>query len=701
MREQSPRLILEDSPAAQRRERQQQQRSTCCCCLLVVISIIIVIIAFRHVPAQWLSRGEEQDEPKPKALFPLSMESNAESYYRYGLIHLTARLVDPQGQPVVAEENPRVTVFFEGQAVTTIGNTDELRLKYDRDKERYGTWWPVPWNPQPGTYVAEARVEISDPGAWTWYTPDAEIDEEERNPDIEGTSWCIARVQFEIKARQKPDFPPGTCIATWEPDFRAGSIPGPHGEPGDWRKMYDWAEYIGADTFWFRGAVTEAYTGKLTMENPFNTKNLEAIPKLAAEAHRRGMKFGAWASGYATYPARSNENKPAYEFATDISRSTGKISEKDFVSLLDSRRIDHLAEFFRRLEKEPNVDHIGLDYWRSDRGGYEMVDRFSREMPARLPDNWANMSEKQRMLYVAKKVEGQWQEYPYFYECWNWWRARIGSLNLRRLIEESGVTKPVWIFVLSWEHGVQHGQDPLMFTDAGATLLAPMLYQVEDRGHYNRVKKAWAEYLRTGQVNLAVGDQVDDYWHQKTRKPAAPEELYRRITEANAELEPGDGYTTGAFWHDISRASLGGRRGPYPGSEWGLAGGAAFTVLRNRWKVYPLTAEMAELDKTGGARFTARVSIKNIAETNISNIRLRVLDTEKVDPTGDSQRTVAGLGPGEVITVPFPGRVTGPAPDRANRYMVAIEVTWPAGDYGEQFRSDLPRKQIVMEYLQR
>jgi hypothetical protein len=83
------------------------------------------------------------------------------------------------------------------------------------------------------------------------------------------------------------------------------------------------------------------------------------------------------------------------------------------------------------------------------------------------------------------------------------------------ILEKSRVTKPTWIFVLSWLHGIQHGQDPLMFTDAGITMLAPMLYQVPDRGHFDTLTRSWNEYIDEGQANIVPGDQVDFYWHQK------------------------------------------------------------------------------------------------------------------------------------------------------------------------------------------
>lgn len=97
--------------------------------------------------------------------------------------------------------------------------------------------------------------------------------------------------------------------------------------------------------------------------------------------------------------------------------------------------------------------------------------------------------------------------------------------------------------------------------------------------------------MSSGQANLAPGDQVDFRWHQKSLQPAAPEELYDRMVTGHRRYTS-NGLTAGCFWHDISRAAVSGSRGPYPGTEWALAGGAAFTTVRNDWQVYPLTAEL-------------------------------------------------------------------------------------------------------------
>jgi hypothetical protein len=131
---------------------------------------------------------------------------------------------------------------------------------------------------------------------------------------------------------------------------------------------------------------------------------------MAAVAHRGGLKCGAWAAAYSTYPRGSNARKPGYQRAKDISRSTGAIRDLDFISLLEPKRVDHLAAFVAQMQSDPNVDYVGLDYMRSDRGGYEMVDRFTSEMPLRLPAGFSGWSQTRRWAYVAGKIDSNTRE---------------------------------------------------------------------------------------------------------------------------------------------------------------------------------------------------------------------------------------------------------------------------------------------------
>jgi hypothetical protein len=701
-------LIPHEAPRLRRRRRTQQQ-SGCCCLLVVGLALVIFLIAWRGSIFSVFQRRSSAQQPQAVVDFPLEITSWQPTYLRFELVRLSVKLVDAGGRPVLTPKPPAIVVSRQGQAVTTVGNAESVVPRYDRNTGAYLVCWPIPWNAPAGEYIAEVRLKLDRPDLWVWETPEQrqerlKHERHQRNKEPakppSGTSYCVARTRFLIQARPVADIPKGTCVATWEPDFRPNAIPKPTGGKGDWHAMMDWCQYIGADTVWFRGAVTETYEGKLSDEQPFNTSNIQAIPQLAAEAHHRGLRFGAWAAAFATYPRTSNRYKPRYQFAQDISLGSGGVRDLDFISLLDRKRVTHLANFFAQVQADPNVDYVGLDYMRSDRGGYEMVDQFVREMPVKLPPDFQTWPKIKRWEFAAHKIEQEWQTDPNFYECWDWWRAHTGAGVVRDIIQQSGLKKPLWIFVLSWRHGIQHGQDPIMFTDAGASLLCPMLYQVPNRAHFNTVVRDWNQYLNAGQVNLAPGDQVDFFWHQKTLQPAAPEEMADRILTAHRKFQQG-GLTLGTFWHDISRAAYWGDLGPYTGYEWALAGGSAFTTIRNDWRVYPLVAALqAPPTAILSSTFQMQVKLTNIVRADIKRLNVHIEKTPGVTAVAGDPKTIGSLGAGQTLSIPLSVRLNGPNAARANRFMVCVRLTWPDADYGKTVRRDLPRQMLLMKYVQ-
>ncbi len=607
----------------------------------------------------------------------------------------------------------------DGEVVETIGHyTDRVKLRWDPMQEAWLGHWPPGWNPEPGRYVVEARTTI-DPTQWSWdedEDEDEEADENDENmedepEEFEGESLALAVTEFELKRREPQPIEPGICVASWEFDFRT-TFRGPDGSEGDWRKLYDWVEYVGADTFWFRGAVTDATTETLTLDQPFKPINLRAISRLGEEAQRRGLQFGPWLVAYTTYPRANIEQKPAYDYALDVSPSTGEVSEHNFISLLDDRRVDHMVDFFREMQDAEHVDMVGLDYMRSDRGGYEMTDRFVKDMPVKLPDEWDSWDTNRRMHWMAVKIEREWGDSgdPDFYEAWNWWRAHIGANIVRRVIERSGIDKPTWIFVLSWLHGVQHGQDPLMFTDAGTTMLAPMLYQVPGRGHFDTLVRSWHNYLDEGQVNLVPGNQVDFHWHQSMKDPPATYEFYDRTVVAHEQFISG-GATQGAFWHDICRAASPRNLGPYSGREWALAGAAKFSRVRETWRVQPLRAELEAPDTAPiASQFTVQVKLENLTDQPVEGVRISLADTPHVIGVGlnegredrlfgEPHTTVGTIPAGETVEVPVTVRITRAEAERLNRMMLALRVTWEEGDFPEPVRNELPRVIVLMKYI--
>jgi hypothetical protein len=285
---------------------------------------------------------------------------------------------------------------------------------------------------------------------------------------------------------------------------------------------------------------------------------------LGAECHRRGIKLGVWAMCYLV--AGSPEHSPHYQYAWEYDR--GHLIDghskpgRRSISILDPKRPHDIASLISSWAALPEVDYVGLDYVRNALGGYESAEEFVEEMKIAAPSGWNHWSREERMMWVARKKVAR--KDAHFIDAWQWWRAhKVASTILRPIREAVGNRKPLWVFTLSWEKGWQHGQDPLMFRDAGADMDAVMLYEC-DKGQFNDLIQEWERYLQAGQVNLLAGDCVDWVLHQ--RDPAGPAEFKRRILEGYYHLNRG-GPVKGVFIHDLLRA-LRGRTGPWGTQGW-------------------------------------------------------------------------------------------------------------------------------------
>ena len=708
---------------------------------MVVVCALVALVAARK-PVGRAIGGLLHREKGPTSegpAFPLGVSTPSPDPYRFDMVPVEVAHVQADGSPVSDTAPELVVRDANGDVIETIGDVKAVALRFDSST---GVWrgnWPVPFGAEAGPdalYSFEARATF-DPTQWTWETPDAQAQRQKANrrrpgsrpePEPKGEATCVATAHFRVRRAEKPKLRAGTCVVTWEPDFPQGSsLVAPDGRQGDWHAMLDWAEFMGADAFWFRGGVTEAYSpaAGLSHERPWNQVNTHKVPELAAEAHKRGLTFGAWAVAFETYPNRRSEHarardwKPDYTWTENFSRSRGVPYETAAISLLDEQRPRQIARFFAQMQAIEDVDFVGLDYVRSgaDWGGYELVEPFAEEMPVvGLPTEWASMSRNARMGWICNKLEGtgaggvpNWQRNIELYHQWNWWRAHRISLLLRSIVQEAKLKKPLWTFTLSWWHGEQHGQDPLMFADAGVDMDAVMLYECDSVAHYESLLEQWHDGLAgstgipAGHIYMMAGDQVNFRSHQRLTNPAAPEELYRRITKAAVQMTKG-GPLQGAFVHDVSRicvstAPLRANRGPYPGREWALAGAAAFSKVRSLWGVQPVVCKLtAPKQSPVGSTMTCQLEIRNTCKVAVEDIVVRVLDTVQVNRI-DTERRIASLGPEETIKVPLEAQITGWDASRASRYMVAAQVRWGAGEYGEKVRRDLPRLYTVMTYV--
>ena len=731
----SVRIRATDFPS-HRRRRRRDQNSTCCCLVMVLVCALAALIAARKpiigAVGRVLHHGADEGPPRPD--FPLTITLLVDQPCRYDIIPVQVTYCAADGTPMPDTAPELFVRNHEGEKVETVGEVEALPLRYD---PQAGVWrgsWPVPFGAETGPdkpYTFEAAAEFS-PVAWEWETPEEKARREKENkkrarpvsqPKPGETATCTATAQLVVNRAPLRDIPPGTCAVTWEYAFPTGDqFIKPDGTRGDWRTMFDWAEFMGADTLWYRGAVTEVYSaaGALTAEQPWVRSNLNAVPTLAAEAKRRGLRFGVWAVAMETYPNGPSQHrnakqwKPPYRFTQDYSRSRGVLTEEAAVSLLDELRPKHLAQFFADMQALDGVDHVGLDYIRSgaDWGGWELAEEFAQTMPVvGLPENWSHLSPTQRMGWMCRNVDGSaWQSNTRLYHQWNWFRAHKISQILRRMIEDSKLEKPLWTFTLSWWHGEQHGQDPLMFADAGVAINAVMLYECETLSHFDSLMSQWHDGISVGDkgipaghANIMGGDEITFALHQRLTRPAATEEMYRRLTVAADGLTEG-GPLWGAFVHDIHRIcspapGLVGNRGPYPPREWALAGAAAFSKVRANWGVQPVKCSLTVPKSASvGSTVAATLHIHNTCGEQIESLDVEVLNTAGINRV-TKQRQVAELAPSGEVKVPVEFQVTGFDSSRASRYMLAVQIRWPEGDYGEGVREDLPRLYTVMGYI--
>ncbi|MFQ6099215.1 MAG: hypothetical protein ACE5O2_15895, partial [Armatimonadota bacterium] len=493
------------------------------------------------------------------------------------------------------------------------------------------------------------------------------------------------------RARLDPGLGALVLEATW--NLEEQPIPLPHGGNSDWRAIFDWCDYIGANALWYVAGYTDARDTKLSLDDPWVGRYVEMVPKLAEEARRRGVQFGAYAIAYSTFGDRSR--LPAYDYAWDV--KAGRVLQTSFVSLDDVRRRQHLADWTKVVAAPEGTSYTGLDYIRTGSDGYEMVDEFVADMSVDVPDGWAGWPRERRIRWLQGKVEADWLHNPDMCDRWNWFRARKTALAVRDVIRLSGSPKPLWCFILGWKHGQPHGQDVVMFTDAGVAFNAVMLYEIDRREHHDLILKWWGEYIEPGQTNLVVGDTVNWRLHQRLYQPAGPEEMYRRITTAT-HMIPGE-LAKGVFVHDLSRFFMRARTGPYPGKEWAIAGAAAISKLRMDWGLYPLRVSIAASPQVPvGAPFTISVRLTGLTKAPLHNVHVELMQTQGVEAISARRLVVGSVPAGGTQQAAFQVRLPGHVADRKDRFMLAARVTWP--DTPPQPKSEgLPQRITAIRYV--
>jgi hypothetical protein len=577
------------------------------------------------------------------------------SFLRYEMVPFEIKM-NSMGRVNFSDVHASVVVYNNGEPVTTVGGTDKLILKKDQEEGRLYGNWPIPYNPKPGTYIAELTVTSPE-----WKSPK------------------VLRSAFTIPPLKPQGLYPGYATLTMEGGKQMinGAMPAIDGSesmrPGN---AIQWARFMGANCYCYLAGQTSVWDHFNSQDFPFSSGDIDLAHKYGKAAHEVGMKFAAYITTFKV--VGDAWNLAPYQFSLGYDANSDQVVQTRFISLNDPKRRQDVIDILKKFDDDSFIDIIGLDYVRTGFAGYEMVDDFMKDMNAPPPINYGEMSKDDRIHWLAKTVqEDKNHEVISLFE---WWRAHKVALALKSILDEAKLTKPVFTFTLGWQQGHQHGQDPAMFVDAGVNYNHIMLYE-GDRGTLESMNRQWPNYLDRDNGMYAMGEMVDFNWVQKSLNPPGPEELYNREVDTfenwfsvNARL--------GMFWHDLYRIIYG-IRGPYSAMEWVIAGGKAFTIMKNDEGVLPIKVSLSvPKEIPAGVAVPINVEVRNQSTQNLKGLVLRQLDTSKNYVSDLTSVGTFNLPAGHTmrfknlfVTIPKEDE-----PERDNRYMTAVLVEQPDTD---------------------
>jgi hypothetical protein len=572
----------------------------------------------------------------------IRLKTDKETYLRYEHIDITCEYPPLKnskflniplisGTPANSDKIKReaectAKIFLNNSLVRTVGNTTEIKLRYKKEKDAWFGRWPIPWNPDLGRYHALVILKIN------------------------GKKYA-GQVNFNVTRRIPRPMDKGFCVMDIEPgDSIIQRVPGVGGKAVKiWENYLLWAKFMGASALWHNVGQSQLW-GDGNYVNPsvfpWDACTLDQIGELADACHKYDMKYGGWITSFVVLGPR--QDLSPYKQTTGYDKETNTLRKLIYISITDEKRKQDIIDLLKKMNDTPNVDFVGMDYIRTDFGGYEMASEFADDMPLKiLPMDWGEMTEEDRELWLGKTLEIDHD--PDTWQMWMWWRAHKMATILAEIKQRAGLTKQFWVYTLTWKMGREHGQDPLMFIDAGVDINALMFYSI-DKNTYPLMLSDWHDYLKKGNTNMLAGQCVDWNLLGRTYKPAGPEEHYIRqkmAVDKFLKINP----LMGLFWHDLTRAFKG-SRGPYSAIEWAIGGAASFSYLRDKEGVFPFEIKWDCPDRAAqGEVFTIDITIKNKSVVS-SEYYLKLLKVSNLEMYGDiTQRFF--LAPGEIKSFSF------------------------------------------------
>ena len=347
---------------------------------------------------------------------------------------------------------------------------------------------------------------------------------------------------------------------------------------------------------------------------PWDQEHLAMAKLFAGEAKAEGMAYGAYT---VSFRVEGDFEKAPYTFTTAYEHAGDRLVSPRFVSMTDPRRERDLVKILKDLDGIDGVTWLGLDYVRSNNGGLELTDEFLSDMGFYVSPELKAASLRDRQMWLGRILNTD--KDIQLDSLWNWYKSHRMCQVVNQILTESAVKKPVWMFLLGWKQGHQHGQDPFMFHDCGVSLVAPMFYEL-DPVEFETMLEDWKTYLGRGAGTFVFGEPVDTPLLHNFRNLNGPEEMYLRNIETLGALK-GLTENMGFFWHDINRALAGGR-GPDPMREWVISGASAFSRLREASGTVPVHVEILDNPAITPLGVSFKIRVTNLSSEKIPLLRL-------------------------------------------------------------------------------
>lgn len=590
----------------------------------------------------------------------LKLTTDQDKYWRYEMVGITAG----PGQTGTAwaaqlPEKMSASIWQGKRRVVTIGKQKSVLLRREEGDKWLGNW-PIPFNPVLGKYT----VKLS---AWP----------------ADGTT-LTASANFKIRGREPRSLLPGFSVVTYE-----GGKKGPNTSPGltpevpsSWRNLVHWADFMGADAFWHCIGQTQVWARLKPEQFPWSAFTVRLMERVGRAVNEAGMKYGAWITAFVVIGDKPEATGYTYTWGWDRKNKT--LRRLRYVSLGCEKRIQDIVELLRKFEASPVVDYLGLDYMRTDVGGYEFAGDFVQDMALETPAEWGQWSADERSLWMARLIEVERDAVAR--EQWQWWRAHKVALVLAGIVQAVRPEKPLWVFSLGWKTGHQHGQDMLMMLDAGVGFNAPMFYSI-NKGDLPHMLNSWKNYLRRSPASVVIGQCVDWNLLGRTKDPGGPEEHYIRQIQTMDKLMPRAKHF-GFFWHDMGRAYFG-ARGPYGTMEWAMAGAASFSSLKvvNGRISYNMELN-APVEIIRSRETQIQVEITNATANTLTSVAVELVSLPRLTRLDTEPRVISQLAPGSAgQSVKLRFRTDQIYARNGGRQMVAVKaVCAEDGDQNPYFK---------------